>query len=327
MTEAQKPIIKIIATGGTIANTRAGRIPVQQVIGEIHSNYPETIGLLDSVSVEVVDLIRVGSEVFTSKEFLDIARAVYRAAEDPKVTGVIVTQGTFTTEETSYLLHLLVKTHKPIIVTNSQRRHGSVSNDGDKNLLDSISVALALEAAGKGVLVVSNQTINCGREVLKTSSRPDAFVSGEHGILGVIENDGVTFYRAPTRRHTFNSEFDVNAITSLPKVEVINAYYDADPGMISAAGELGVDGIVLNGMTNRGSPHDIQKPALRELTAKGIPVVRTARGGLNNRVTIEAKDEFISGDNLPAHKARILLQVALTKTKDFKEIQRIFREY
>jgi L-asparaginase len=327
MTVDQKPLIKIVATGGTIANTRAGRIPVQQVIDEIRDRYPETVEVLDRVRLEVIDLIRVGSEVFTSKEFLDIARTVNSAAQDPKVAGIIVTQGTFTTEETSYFLHLLVATAKPIVITNSQRRHGTVSNDGDKNLVDSISVALAPEAAGKGALVVSNQTINCGREVLKTSSRPDAFVCGEHGILGVIENDGVNFYRAPTRRHTFNSEFDVETIASLPKVEVVNAYYDADPGMIKAAAELGVRGIVLNGLTNRGTPHEIQKPALEELTAKGIPVVRTARGGVNNRVTVEAKDKLISGDNLPAHKARILLQLALTKTNDFKEIQRIFKEY
>ena len=263
--------------------------------------------------LEVIDLIRVGSEVFTSKDFLDIARAVHEAAQDTQATGVIVTQGTFTTEETSYILHLLVRTQKPLVITNSQRRHGTVSNDGDKNLLDAISVALAPEAAGKGALVVSHQTINCGREVLKTSSRPDAFVSGAHGILGVIETDGATFYRAPTRRHTINSEFDVNAIESLPKVEIVNAYYDADPGMIYAALHLGVEGIVLNGMTNRGTLHEVQKPALEELMAKGIPVVRTARGGVNNRVMMEAKDTLLSGDNLPSHKARILLQLALTK--------------
>jgi L-asparaginase type II len=327
MAVGERPLVKIVATGGTIANTRAGRIPVQQVIEEIRDRYPETAAVFDRVRLEVIDLIRVGSELFTSKEFLDIARTVNSAAQDFKVAGIIVTQGTFTTEETSYFLHLLAKTSKPIVITNSQRRHGTVSNDGDRNLVDSISVALAPEAAGKGALVVSNQTINSGREVLKTSSRPDAFVCGEHGILGVIENDGVTFYRAPIRRHTFNSEFDVTTIASLPKVEVVNAYYDADPGMIKAAAELGVRGIVLNGLTNRGTPHELQKPALEELTARGIPVVRTARGGVNNRVTVEAKDQLISGDNLPAHKARILLQLALTKTSDFKEIQRIFKEY
>ena len=148
-----------------------------------------------------------------------------------------------------------------------------------------------------------------------------------YGVLGIIEEDRVTFYRAPTRRHTSNSEFDIDVITTLPKVEVISAYYDADPGLIQAAVDLGVQGIVLNGLTTRGSPHIGQRPILEELGNKGMPIVRTARGGINNRVPVDTQDKFIEGDNLLAHKARILLQLALTKSSDLKEIQRIFDEY
>ncbi len=325
---SQKPLIKIVATGGTITNTLEGRISIQQFIGDIRKNFSETVEHFDSVFFDVIDLIRVGSEAFTSKEFLDIARTVNDAARDPEVTGVIVTQGTVTSEETSYFLNLLVSSSKPIVVTNSQRRHGTVGNDGDKNFVDSVSVVLSTESVGKGVLLVSNQTINSGREVMKTSVRPDAFVSGAHGFLGVIENDRATFYRAPTRRHTIHSEFSIHTITSLPKVEVISAYYDADPALIQAAADLGVRGVVLNGLTSRGMPHSVQRPVLEKLADTGLPIVRTARGGVNNRVPpIDQKSKFIGGDNLPAHKARILLQLALTKTSDFKEIQRIFNEY
>ena len=325
--EPTKPLIKIVATGGTIANTLDGRIPIQQTIADIRKNFRETRELLDSVRLEVIDLIRVSSSRFTSKEFLNISRTVNKVIQEPEVKGVIITQGTVTTEETAYFLHLLVKSNKPIVVTNSQREHGTVGNDGDKNFVDAISVVLSAEAAGKGVLVVHNQTINSGREVLKTSGHPGAFLSAMYGVLGIIEEDRVTFYRAPTRRHTSNSEFDIDAITTLPKVEVISAYYDADPGLIQAAVDLGVQGIVLNGLTTRGSPHIGQRPILEDLGNKGMPIVRTARGGMNNRVTVDTQDKFIEGDNLLAHKARILLQLALTKSSDLKEIQRIFDEY
>jgi L-asparaginase len=322
-----KPLIKIVATGGTIANTVAGRISIQQVIEDIRRNFNDTAEILDRAEFEVTDLCRVGSELFTSKEFLDIARTVNQRAQEPKTAGIIVTQGTVTSEETAYFLHLLVRSDKPLVLTNSQRRHGTVGNDGDRNLVDAVNVVLSPEAFGKGLLLVSNQTINSGREVLKTSSRPDAFVSGEHGILGVIETDGVFFYRSPTRRHTVNSEFDVASISELPKVEVTSAYYDADPRLIQSAVDLGVKGIVLNGLTTRGTPHALQRSLLEELVERGIPVVRTARGGVNNRVTVLPNDKLIGGDNLPAHKARILLQLALTKTSDVKQIQRIFNEY
>ena len=58
--EQTKPVIKIVATGGTIANTLDGRIPIQQVIADIRKNFTETHELLDSVHFEVIDLIRVG---------------------------------------------------------------------------------------------------------------------------------------------------------------------------------------------------------------------------------------------------------------------------
>ncbi len=62
-------------------------------------------------------------------------------------------------------------------------------------------------------------------------------------VLGMIESDGVTFYRAPTRQHTTNSEFNIDTLSALPKVEIISAYYDADPGMIQAAVDLGFKGL------------------------------------------------------------------------------------
>ena len=325
--EQTKPVIHIVATGGTIANTLDGRIPIQQVIADIRKNFPETHKLLDSVNFEVTDLIRVGSGQLTGGNFLQIARTVNRVIQDPGVKGVIVTQGTTTSEDTAFFLQLLVRSEKPVVVANSQRRHGTVGNDGDKNFIDSVSVVLSPEAVGKGAMVVNNQTIKSGRDVLKTSVRPDAFVSGEFGVLGIIEEDRVDFYRAPTRRHTYRSEFDIQSITALPKVEVIYAYFDADPALIQAAVDAGAKGIVLNGFTTRGSPHGSQRPTLEALADKGMPIVVTARGGINNRIPLDAESKFIEGDNLVAHKARILLQLALTKTSDLQEIQRIFSEY
>jgi len=322
-----KPVIHIVATGGTIANTRAGRISIEQTIADIRKDFPETRTLLDSVEFAITDLIRIGSHDFSSREFLNIARTVNQVIKDPGVKGVIVTQGTFSSEETAYFLHLLVKSDKPVVITNSQRPHGTVGNDGDKNFVDAVSVVLSPDAVDKGAMMVNNQTINSGREVLKTSVRPGAFVSGILGVLGIIESDRVTFYRTPTRRHTTHSEFDIDSITTLPKVEIITAYFDADPGLIRAAAELGVQGIVINGFTNGGLPYKDQRAALEELVGKGTAIVLTARGGLNNRVAVTSQNRFIEGDNLVAHKARILLQLALTRTSDRDEIQRIFNEY
>ena len=143
----------------------------------------------------------------------------------------------------------------------------------------------------------------------------------------MYETDDFSHGRAPTRRHTARSEFDVSSITALPKVEIVYAYFDADPAMIQAAADAGAKGIIVNGFTTGGAPYRTQLGALEELAEKGIIVVQTARGGMNNRIPFDDEDKFIEGDNFVAHKARILLQLALTKTSDPKEIQRIFDEY
>ena len=179
--EQTKPVIKLIATGGTIANTGSGRIPFQQIIADIAKNFPETLELLDSVKFEVIDLLRISSQDFSSQDFLNIVRTVNKVIDEP--------------------------------------------------------------------------------------------------------------------------------------------------GIIQAAVDLGVTGIVINGFTNGGIPYRDQLPALEALAKAGMPIVRTARGGMNNRVAVSTQDNFIEGDNLVSHKARILLQLALTKTSDLKEIQRIFDEY
>jgi L-asparaginase type II len=324
---AAKPVIKIVATGGTIANQLDGRVAFDKVIADIRKQFPETHALLDSVTFEIEDVIRSGSGALTGANFLDITRTANRVIREPDVKGVIVTHGTSTSEDTAFFLHMLVKSDKPVVVTNSQRRHGTVSNDGDKNFLDAVRVVLSPDAVGKGAMLVANQTINSAREVQKTSVRPDAFVSGEHGLLGIIEEDRVDFYRSPTRRHTARSEFDIDGIKTLPKVEVLYTYFDADPALVGAAVAAGAKGLVVAGFVTGGSPATTQRPALEALGAKGLPIVSTTRGGINNRIPVGTGDAFIEGDNFVAHKARILLQLALTKTTDPHEIQRIFNEY
>ncbi|MBI4444438.1 MAG: asparaginase [Acidobacteria bacterium] len=330
----EKPLIKVVATGGTIAHIADdSRLGFEQVMADIRQRFPETRPMLDKVKIEVDNTLSVGSGSLTSNDVLQIARNVKKAADDPSVKGVIVTHGTVTSEETAYYLHLLIRTTKPIVLTNSQRLHGIVGNDGDRNFIDSIQVVLSPDAVGKGVLLVHNQTISSAREVIKTSGRPGAFLSGDFGILGVIgteqiiRSNGVSFYRAPTRRHTSRSEFDLDSITSLPQVEVIVAHRNAVPKLAQVAVDMGAKGIVILGTTPSGSPNAAQRPVMEALVEKGIPVVLTTRGGVNNWLEPLSTDKFISGDNLPTQKARILLELALTKTTDFKEIQRIFNEY
>jgi L-asparaginase len=313
------PLIKIIATGGTIANTSHGLIGIDEVLKDI----PQARAMAD---FEVIEATRVRSGALRLAHWFDIARAVSAAAEDPRVDGIIVTHGTFTTEETAYFLHLTIRTEKPLVVVASQRKHDEIGNDGDRNFLDAVRLALYPEAGGKGVLVTLHEEIHSAREVVKTNQRPGGFVSPGGGLLGHIEEDQVSFFAAPTRRHTFRSEFDIRQIDELPRVDVIAAYVGADDAAAQACVAAGARGLVMSGYAYNGRPSQDQQEGLERIVESGIPVVLANRGG-RGRIPINWEDPYIQGDTLVPHKARILLMLGLTKTKDPRELQRIFNEY
>lgn len=317
-------MIRIVATGGTVQNTPARRIPVEDVIADLRKAY------LDSEDVvlpeyDVREVIRTGSEDFTYKEWVEVARAVDEAARAPEVTGVVVTHGTFTAEETSYFLHLTVHTNVPVVVVCSQRKHGAVGNDGDHNLWSALRVAASEEAAGRGVVLVINEEIHCAREVKKVNQRPGGFWSGRLGLLGSVEKDRVSFYRSPTRRHTETSEFDVRELEELPRVDIAASYPGDDGTAVRAFVEAGARGIVIAGFTYSGEPHRLALPEIERAIAKGIPVVLTSRG--NQGRVPHGEDGFVHGDTLSPQKARILLALGLSKTDDAGEMQRIFDQY
>ena len=313
------PLIRIIATGGTIANTSHGLIGIDEVLKDI----PQARAMAD---FEVTEATRVRSGSIRLAHWLDIARAASAAAEDPRVDGIIVTHGTFTTEETAYFLHLTVRTEKPLVIVASQRKHDEVGNDGDRNLLDAIRLALSPDARGKGVLVTLHEEIHSAREVAKTNQRPGGFVSLGHSMLGHIETDQVSFFSVPTRRHTFRSEFDIRQTRDLPRVDVIAAYVGGDDAAARACIAAGAQGLVISGYAYNGRPSADQLAGIEQIAASRIPVVLSNRGG-QGRIPVDWDDPFIQGDSLVPHKARILLMLGLTKSKDPRELQRMFNEY
>jgi L-asparaginase len=268
-------------------------------------------------------VFRAGAEEFTPQHWLAIARAVERQADNPRVSGVVVTHGTVTAEETAYFLALTVRTAKPIVLACAQRKFGAMSADGDRNLFDALRVASDERAHGMGVLLTMNEEIHSAREVTKTSQRPGGFSSSFPGPVGSVEADQVTFYRTTWRRHTKSSEFAIPP--ELPRVDIVAAYAGADGVAVDAFVKAGARGIVVNGFSYSGKPHPHQLPALHRAVAGGVPVVLVNRGG-RGRVPIGEGGAFVYGDNLTAQKARILLSLGLLRDNP-TDLQRIFNEY
>jgi L-asparaginase len=320
------PRVKLFATGGTISNHPDGRITADQLLRAL----PD----LDRFArVEAVQFSNVASSQLTLDQWLQLARAIRAAfGSDAGLAGVVVTSGTDTLEELAYFLHLTAGDDRPVVLVGSMRHPAAVGSDGAANLLAAIRVAASPHSRRKGALVVLNDEINSARDATKTDAlRLHTFQSRSYGVLGVVDADRVSFYRQPTRRLGAGSEFDVSSIPALPRVDVLLGYQQAPGDLVRAAVDRGAKGLVVAAV-GAGSLGDSQFEGVRYALEKNVPVVIATRTG-GGRVPARSQQAepsgslLIAGEDLTPVKARVLLMLALTRTADPAEIQRMFLEY
>lgn len=331
--EVKKQNIVLIATGGTIAGAGASsaNIGVYQAavvaVDKIMAAVPE-IHTIANVKGE--QIFQIGSHNFTNDRLLQLARRVTELLKSEGVDGIVITHGTDTLEETSYFLNLTVKSNKPVVMLGSMRPGTALSADGPLNLYNAVAVAASKEAVGKGTLVVMNDEIHSARDVTKTNAtRVDTFKS-PYGPLGLVVEGQARFYRAPIRPHTVQSEFDLDKIQALPQVDIAYGYQNMSRTAYDALVASGAKAIIHAGVGGGSVPEYMVGP-LNEIRGKGVFVVRATRTGSgvvirNNSVKDDANDWLVVDDQNPP-KARLLLALALTKTTDTKELQKIFLKY
>jgi len=314
------PRVRLLATGGTISNRTGGRLTAEELVKGI----PD---LPRQVTAEFEQFANVASSQLTLGQWLDLARRInelYRT--DSGLAGIVVTSGTDTLEELAYFLNLTVRDVRPVAVVGSMRNPSTLGYEGGANLLEGFRVAADPASRGRGVLVVLNDEINAAREVTKTDAlRLQTFQTRGYGLLGVIDRDRVVYYRRVERRHTAESEFDVASVTALPRVDVLLTYQGASGDLIQAAIDAGAQGIVI-ATAGAGAMSGTQTEGVRYAASKNVPVVITTRAG-GGRIAGAGRGTGIAGQDLAPIKARILLMLALTKTKELAELRRIFSEY
>lgn len=331
------PTVVLMSMGGTIASRGKPRLNITNYGGKENPRVDPQDWVADMPEIKGIANIILDDQRApqdrntpeTHEDFARVSRRLNQLARDPKIAGIVVTHGTNTLAETAWYMNLTVSTDKPIVFVGAQRPWTGLSGDGPRNLYDAVRVAASPQARGKGVLQATNQLINTARDVDKTSAyRTNTFVGVDVGALGYADPDRVVFYREPVRRHTKSSEFAGKDYPTLPKVEVAYAYRDAPGYLIDAMVANGVEGIVVEG-TGAGSATSSQTEAIKRAQEKGVVVVMTARthGGRVQDTPRRREARIVPGDNLKPEKARILLQLALTRTRDIAEVTRIFNEY
>jgi L-asparaginase len=327
------PNIVVLATGGTIAGAAgsdvqaaytSGQVGVDQLLAAV----PQAKKL---AALRGEQIANIGSQDMNDEVWLKLATRVNQLAAMPDVAGIVITHGTDTIEETAYFLNLVVKSAKPVVLTAAMRPSTALSADGPLNFYNAVAVAANKEATGRGVLVVINDWIQGAASLTKTSTTAvQTFMSPLRGLIGTVAYGEAEFYRGPVGKNTTASEFSLDGVTTLPRVDIVMAHENMDGVLINAAAAAGARGLVIAGVGN-GNMTQAAMDALAQLAKKGVVVVRSTRV-LTGRVgrNVEVKDDdlnFVASLDLNPQKARVLLRVALTKTKDLKQIQRYFEEY
>lgn len=332
-TAAERPRVRLLATGGTISNRTGSRLSADELLASI----PQASTW---ARAEAEQFANVASSQLTLDDFLKLARRINTLFQTERdLAGVVVTCGTDTLEELAYFLQLTVRDDRPVVVVGSMRNPSTIGYEGAANLLEGFRVAAEPAARGLGTLVVMNDEINAARDVTKTDAlRLHTFQSRTVGVLGVVDTDKVAFYRKPVRRAGARVEFDVNAIDKLPRVDVVMVYQDAPGDLIKAAVDAGAKGLVL-ATAGAGATSGTQSEGLNYAADRGVFIVRGTRtgsgriapgGGGFGQNTPEARRRrafFIAADDLAPVKARMLLMLGLTRTSSQEELQRLFLEY
>ncbi len=330
--DAAKPKIRIIATGGTIAGSGAsatssaygaGKIGVDALIDAV----PQ---IKDLAEVSGEQLVNIGSQDMNDKVWLQLAQRINELLNKEGYDGVLITHGTDTMEETAFFLSLTVKSDKPVILVGSMRPATGISADGPANLYNGVAALVDPASKGHGVMVCMNTQLFDAKSVIKTHTTDLATFEGVYGQIGYVYNSKPYYVFEPTYRHTLKSEFSVEGLTELPKVDIIYGYANASAAPFKAVVADGCKGIVLAGVGDGNFYKDMWDTAVNAQKS-GIQIVRASRCPLGptceNGEVDDAANHFVAAINHNPQKARVLLMLALTKTNDWQKIQQYFYEY
>jgi len=329
------PTVRIIATGGTIAGVqdapgtlgayRAGT----RTVGEIVQSVPE---LTKYAQVETEQFSNVASTEIMPSQWVALSKRINELLQRSDLNGVVVTHGTDRLEETAFFLYLTVKSDKPVVIVGAQRPATGISPDGPINLLSAVRTAGSDHARGMGVLVVMDDRIISARENRKLYPRTGGFSGGEMGMVGVVAGDGPEFFFRPVRKHGAETDFDIAAIDVLPKVELVYSYPGGDGPRLGD----GTQGLVVTttgfSPSERDAFTDIRKKGvvIAQVFPSGEHVLQSSPGAPGPRPAGASGPPLpptVAVQHLTPQKARIMLMLALTKTKEPREVQRFFDEY
>ena len=321
------PKVMVFSMGGTISSVDAGGKGVEPTLtGEaLVSDVPE---IAEVAEVSAVSFRQAASGELTVDDLIELASEITDRV-DEGVSGVVITQGTDTIEETSFVLDLLGDREAPVVVTGAMRNPTLPGADGPANLLAAIEVASSDAARGLGAVVVLNDEIHAARFVRKThTSNPATFRSDPVGPVGWVSESVPRVVLRPTRRHKVTLPEDAQD----HQVALLTIALGDDGRLLPAVEQEGYDGLVIESMGGGHVPSVMVK-ALEYLAGK-MPVIlasRTKSGevlhstyGFPGSETDLLDRGLINAGPLDGLKARLFLTLLLRSGATREEIKDAF---
>ncbi len=324
-----KPRVAVVFTGGTIT------MSVDERLGAVIPSLSgaEVLSMVTNIDrfaeIIPVNFSALPGPHITPEIMMKLSDEVQQLLEREDITGVVITHGTDTLEETAYLLDLTLNTVKPVVIVGAMRNSSELGYDGPSNLAAAVCTVISSEACGKGVLVVMNNDVNAAGEVTKTNTlRLNTFQSLEFGALGIVDNDEVIFHREVVHRQHLKPE-------SLEgRVSLIKCAAGMDSRFIDFCVNQGDRGIVIEAM-GRGNVPPLMMMGVKGAIEAGVIVVMVSRcptgrvlgtyGYTGGGKELSDLGVILGGD-LPGQKARIKLMLALGVTGNPHYIKRIFEQ-
>ena len=309
--------IVVLGTGGTIAGLAQGAAPgryraAQKSVDELLAG----VAVPSGVAVQVEQVAQIDSKDMDLATWQALLKACQTYLVEADVSGLVITHGTDTLEETAWLLQALLAPRKPLVLTCAMRPADAPDADGPRNLADALAVAA--DPGAQGVLAVCAGRILGAQEVQKVhSSRLDAFGSGEAGDIGRVREGRVQWLRERVVPAPVASVEAVLAASALPRVEIVLSHAAASGAVLDALldaetaarhGAVPVRGLVLAG-TGGGTLHREIEAASRRAQAAGVRVLRTTRC-VDGWLQAHVDDEFPALPLSPV-KARLALMLDL----------------
>lgn len=310
---ASLPNITIFATGGTIAsqgtsNTQTTGYSVALGVQQLVTAVPE---LLNISNIAGYQISNVDSGSINKTISLKLAKMINAELAKDTVSGVVVTHGTDTLEETAFFLESTVTSNKPVIIVGAMRPATALSADGPLNLFQAVTLAASPAGRGRGTMIVLNDRIGSAFYTTKNNANTlDTFSSIEAGQLGVFIDQVPYFFFAPSEP-IGRVTFDIANVTDLAQVDILYAHQDMDPALFNASYAAGAKGIVFAGVGAGGLSKKASFAAEEFYNATGTPIVASHRTA-DGFVPGESGDFTIASGFYNPQKARILLQLGLT---------------